>query len=754
MPDNYSIHFSLANIGPFADLKFNKSFDKDEIKLAVYATNGTGKTFISRCFNVHSFSDKFYPLQNLVSFGKEAGSFTLKYLTKENYNTDFSIDINNNTASYTFKKNEKFHIFYVFNSDYVKKNFIERDYNPDSNIEGEIIIGEDNAKYLDIQKDNETLNNNNNTIKTTIEDAINDTKQKLKEGFEVKQNTTEFTNISFNNILSEIEKAKFNSTDLEESFKKLETYSSISEEEKNDIENINKISFVLDINLINSELQKSYTKNDIKEQFLDKIKRNPKFIQTGLELFANGNRCPFCDHPISKFDEIISAYNNFFDDTQRKLQNTLEEKISYLKQIKDSILSTISITIKRIKRCKELKSYFPSTCELSLDVINVPENLLPIIDNCICVIENKIGNISETNFDIQDDLTAIKQSIIDLNNKIEEFNGKINKINKAKNKANNELLDLKRKLCQSYFYDLKQKFKDKIEEYTTNCAKIRANDEEIKRLKSTKTKKDLVYKDFDNYLKCFFADKYEVDQNSFQLKLYENSLDKPSLVLSDGEKNIIAFCYYLANIHSIVDNDEDYNKIFFIIDDPISSLDYNYVYETAQIIKYLKDTSSVKNVRFIIFTHNAEFMNVLCNNKVLSSKGAYYLKKGEKELKELKNAFVAPYQDHLQDIFNISKGKASPNHTTYNSIRHVLECIMSFIDPNINSLDDFVEDQKVNGKKLFDNNGHIKRIIQDMSHGKHYTHTAIDEDKTIQGCKELIDYITEKFPGQIKHLNK
>ena len=84
MPDNYSIHFSLTNIGPFTDLKFNKSFDKDEVKLAVYATNGTGKTFISRCFNVHSFDDKFYPLQNLVSFGKETGSFILKYSTKEN----------------------------------------------------------------------------------------------------------------------------------------------------------------------------------------------------------------------------------------------------------------------------------------------------------------------------------------------------------------------------------------------------------------------------------------------------------------------------------------------------------------------------------------------------------------------------------------------------------------------------------------------------------------------------------------------
>ena len=52
-------------------------------------------------------------------------------------------------------------------------------------------------------------------------------------------------------------------------------------------------------------------------------------------------------------------------------------------------------------------------------------------------------------------------------------------------------------------------------------------------------------------------------------------------MLSDGEKSILAFCFFLANIHGVVENESDYNRLFLVIDDPVSSMDFNYVYNVS-----------------------------------------------------------------------------------------------------------------------------------------------------------------------------
>ena len=54
MPNEKNIvKFSLEGIGPFSNrLRFVfDGGDNKSIKLGIYATNGTGKTFISRCFS-------------------------------------------------------------------------------------------------------------------------------------------------------------------------------------------------------------------------------------------------------------------------------------------------------------------------------------------------------------------------------------------------------------------------------------------------------------------------------------------------------------------------------------------------------------------------------------------------------------------------------------------------------------------------------------------------------------------------------
>lgn len=59
-------------------------------------------------------------------------------------------------------------------------------------------------------------------------------------------------------------------------------------------------------------------------------------------------------------------------------------------------------------------------------------------------------------------------------------------------------------------------------------------------------------------------------------------------VLSEGEKSIVAFAYYLGDAHIKVNSEEDYKRLFFIIDDSISSMDFSYVYSLSGVIRKFK----------------------------------------------------------------------------------------------------------------------------------------------------------------------
>ena len=85
----------------------------------------------------------------------------------------------------------------------------------------------------------------------------------------------------------------------------------------------------------------------------------------------------------------------------------------------------------------------------------------------------------------------------------------------------------------------------------------------------------------------FFSDKYTLDEETFRLVFYKNTLEKDQAkdVLSEGEKNIIAFAYYIGDTHLKVESEDDYGKLFFIIDDPISSMDFTHVYTLCGVIR-------------------------------------------------------------------------------------------------------------------------------------------------------------------------
>ena len=160
----------------------------------------------------------------------------------------------------------------------------------------------------------------------------------------------------------------------------------------------------------------------------------------------------------------------------------------------------------------------------------------------------------------------------------------------------------------------------RLNENLSNIEKLKKEIEE-RESQAKIDKRATLIKELQRYLKIFFGGKYEFDEKNFCIRFKNRALvDDTDNVLSDGEKSILAFCFYLANIHGIVKKESDYSKLMLVIDDPVSSMDYNYVYNVAQVIRDLKNAPYIERLRYIILTHNMEFMSILVRNKIVKQK--------------------------------------------------------------------------------------------------------------------------------------
>jgi len=133
--------------------------------------------------------------------------------------------------------------------------------------------------------------------------------------------------------------------------------------------------------------------------------------------------------------------------------------------------------------------------------------------------------------------------------------------------------------------------------------------------------------------------------------------------LSDGERTAIAFSYFLTKLQEI--KPAEFQETIVYIDDPISSLDANHIFQVTAAIRALFFRQQDKNApwqttckQLFVSTHNFEFFNLLREIKPVSSKqGArlFLIKRISEQLSTLENmpASLARYQSEYHFLFEI-----------------------------------------------------------------------------------------------------
>lgn len=733
------ISLNIANIGPHRNLVFHNEIDS--LKMLLYANNGSGKTFIGRAFRLLESENP--NIHNILSFGEKQGSFSFcieSNTTNENTKANSEVKINNATID---RKNN-FFIFHVFNSDYIKENIEAKGYCPNGNITGYII----GKAQIDLSKEKQeyenlvqTFNDKNNLFN----EEINKQKQKLLS-LNVSPQTIEFKNLNHNNIFMK----KTFDYECPKTFQELCNELNLLKSLPDNLSDISLLNHNQDDSFFEEMkkiLQTSYSKSSFSDSFKDKIKKHHAFIQEGVKI-SNGEVCPFCEQNLSEQAlGIIDMYNKFLADSESQVIQKIDSFLQKILQFQEYNTTITQNFFTILDSFNKTKVFFSSLENKELEpYINI-FNIDDAINNITDMLKEKKMNISQ---ELNANLFVQEIKIwLETNKKIQiENNQKIEEVNKVKNNFKKEKTKINKQLCSRAHLDTIQATSAIIQEIqdiekNLNTLRITINN---KMEQEKVLKKDKFVSTLHNLLNIFFGNKYTFDEDNFCINFNNRKLlNNAQSVLSDGEKNLVALCFFLAETHLKIQKHDDYNKLFFVLDDPISSLDFHHVYSISRLIKkFIHDIFNPKKLRILILTHSLEFANILIRNKIVTE--SFILE--NQVIKRLQKEIILPYEEHLRDIYQVANGYNNPTHTTPNSIRHILETLQRFEKP---SLDLYKYCEYVG---ITDENAFLYALIQDNSHGGFQNQPTYTPEMIRNGCKKIIDIIERRYDGQIEVIKK
>ncbi len=738
------VNLNVNNIGPHNGInQINFSDEVDSNKAIFYASNGTGKSFISRAFRLTS-DDKFGSnADDLLTLGQSSGALSLKIANTATPIDEKKLSISVQRSTPPGVQNDSGFIFHVFNSDFVEENIKPRDYTPDGNIEG-YIVGKIQIDITEEQEREERLKGEIIAKDGAIDVIVDNAKEELRDKG-IRSSTTEFT-------LIEKERLRQNEVkDSVQSFKEIVRQLELLKQLPEGIPDVNDPAISLNASVfdeITELLATSYSKSEWDGEFVSYIKKHRSFIVKGLEVFNDTDRiCPFCKQSIDDVAlGIIHSYKAFLADKEAEFLRGIEGKISAINEIIENIKNFCRETKIANAEIIKLKKYFPSLGNTTLAIPNCKDTAFDCFNGIISALLNKSDNLMNTDFSVQELVAECKKHTCNLLQLQRNNSSIINTVNRTKQNTNAERLQLRRNLCKAQYLKVSNSLFTQFKEIDSLTLELNGLRHSIieKEQQARISKKEKVYKTLEYFLNKFFSGKYTIDRETFQIRFLGNNIgQKATSILSDGEKSIVAFCYYLASTHLCLSRENDYNRLFFIIDDPISSMDFHFVYAVAQSLRDIKECFEISTyVRMWVFTHNLEFFSIITRNHIINR--AYVMKPGKIEL--LKHQLLMPYENHLKDIVDIASGVQQPSHTSANSIRHVLETVSKFEYPK-KSLQTYIA-----GNEMLSSNSCIFTLCQDLSHGPVRNQPPFSTDVIVTACKAVVEFMEVRYKGQVDAL--
>lgn len=744
------------HIGPIMELEGKLSPNGQNL---LFATSGTGKSFISRALRAldgpaHEGDQDIDPA-DLVSEESLDGELSLLEGNAEIAKIAF------NRTSGLITRVPSPYIFHVFSSDYVGAELASRSYELDGDIDHQIILGRENLELQDKEAELAKVDGELGDAIQAVKNAYETGKDKFQADLSIRSNLQDFKELELDNCRKlGVRPATLPTlSSIREQFNKLKALPIDPEKPTAPAA----LSVQLDVEAVRALLAQKVDQSTIAAEVKAKIETDREFFEKGVELASDGEDCPFCTQ---KFDidakAVIDAYVAYFAEAEANVRSAIRSFKGQTAAIREEISRREASLNQAIIRYDSLKTAFPSLTTTSLDTVAARRNeMVGLLDELDALLEEKSADQSRS-ISLRKDF-GIEVLVAKINEVLKINRARIEKLNSTVDNSTSERLALQRQGCSAFKYEFRDGNKVALEELVKKEAQRTALADEIEALRKSSGDKvearEKVADTLEELISFAFQGRYTFDRENFRVKRDKKAMVRGSdRTLSDGEKSVLAFCYFVAQSHLKIAEVGDYKKLYLVIDDPVSSVSFDYVYCICQILKALRidggnisiNTSSSKRPKMLILTHHDFFYNVVANGKVVQPTGMFQLvSRAYKHEVVNQKEFVTPHVFHLQHIIDVATGKMLPNPSTPNAVRSVLEGIWRFSYPHKVNLQAFLNEVNSQHRVMV-----RSVLIQDMSHGgKMWTESSLSADIET-ACKEAIEILRHYAPGQVEGVER
>ena len=412
---------------------------------------------------------------------------------------------------------------------------------------------------------------------------------------------------------------------------------------------------------------------------------NSDWVNTGIKyVHIDGEKgvCPFCQQKTIT-ENFLEQINDYFDESYNRDKSQIEQMISRY----DAEIKKATDFFNAIKDDSFLEKNKAEIGSLSGNLISVLEHNLNTLKE-----KAKTPSIQVSLQPINEIIESINSIIENVNNEITLYNQRISDIKGSKSKIRNSFWCLMRKEYNSvielyaanekaYEQSVKNAEKElqtKTFEINTNTALIEANrkktiniDEAVENIKN-----GLI----DIGITDFTIEKYSEEAALYRLKR-ENLDEDVFKTLSEGEKMVISFLYFIELCKGESTAEKASNKKLVVIDDPISSLSHIYVFNIGRLIhnEFLR---TKKYDQLFILTHSLYFFYELTNTNHTERKETQKLFRICKntESSYFEDMKYEDIQNDYQAYWHIIKDKKQPPALIANCMRNVMEYFFNFVE--------------------------------------------------------------------------
>jgi wobble nucleotide-excising tRNase len=415
------------------------------------------------------------------------------------------------------------------------------------------------------------------------------------------------------------------------------------------------------------------------------------WVNEGIEHYLDKtDDCPFCKQHI---DEDLK------DRIRAHLDTAYKTKVAALKRHQAAYQGQISTINTWVSQCREDEDLMKDA-----NLVHQLDTLQRVLEANLAHINSKVKDSSAvvTLESTTPFIQTINDTIITKNTEIAEFNIKVDNKAASIQAIKDEFWHLVRKDCEEVIQvhiqaeearNVKRKeIQDELNSLTVKVTALRKTIEENQgKTKNVDEAIAWINSQLAHLgLEGFSIQKLTKDNLTFyQIKRPNQTGEGVFDTLSEGEKTLISFLYFLKLCRGSDDmkGGGSLDNRMVVIDDPISSLSFNLVFDVSCLIWRIFMSPESKYKQVIVLTHHLYFLHEMFSHiektpgKKLGKEYALFrlVKNQRTQVEAMKRGSVLnPYQAYWRTLKDIQSGAVS--HVVLpNTMRNILEHYFAFV---------------------------------------------------------------------------